>query len=488
MSIRRNYHWTDLEVGVNPDRTRNYQRAIKNWINFRRPDSNNINKLLAFESADNNAQPTQVSAPDHWTGNYDFQYQLLNQPLQIFLGDSTTPQNTALWGMRRADNPRAWVNFKAIGGINSGVPMEVFGPQRAVRWQNLWNNSTLWLRASRQKVAKQIRLSSPGHPASFKFAMRIPVGYSYEVIDNQILIKDENGEIQLRTSPPHGWDSATVGFNPDGSQHIRATLIETNSVTIGNKTFPAFLIIPNADDLTSAVYPVFIDPDITIVGQQGYGHDAIDDTFISSAWQNYNYGKRGYLSNTWKPGTSQRVSSVIRVWTSELPEALVITTFQLDAGYYQDRSSAVATMRARRILDKAWEPGLYSHLVRAGVACWTAAKLYSVNWTTPGCEGNGTDYATPIVEDTFETKATVTNYELWSLSFTGDGLDWPRGWKDGDYDNNGIVITTDTDGASDALWYVGSTQDSFGRDPRFYIEYSNTATSPSAAIFFGSNF
>jgi hypothetical protein len=256
MSISRNYHWTDLELGVNPDRSRRRSRRIKNWENFRRPDSNNINNLLSFEPTQDADEPVEASAPDHWMGNYDFKYQLLNQPLQVFLGDSTTPRNTALWGVRRADNTRAWVNFKAAGGINNDVPMEVFF-QKAVRWQNLWTNSTLWLQATRHKIEKTIRLSDPGHPQAFKFIMRIPDGYSYEINNNQIFIKDENGTTQIRTNPPYGFDSSTVTIEP---QDVRVTLVETDPVTVGNKSFPAFLLTPNADDLSSAVYPVFVDP------------------------------------------------------------------------------------------------------------------------------------------------------------------------------------------------------------------------------------
>jgi hypothetical protein len=479
--LQRNYHWTDLEVAINPDRTRRRQRRIKNWINFRRPDSNDINKLLSFEETDNNEQPTQQSAPDHWMGNYDFKYQLLNQPLQVFLGDSTTPRNTALWGMRRANNPNAWVNFKAVG-VNNDVAMEVFGSQKAVRWQSLWTNSTLWLQASANKVIKQIRLSAPGHPVSFKFVMRIPDGYSYEIANDTILIKDENGTTQLRARPPYGWDSSTVALSDDGAQNIRVTLTETTPVTVGNKSFPAFLITPNADDLASAVYPVFIDPDTTI------GGGSVWDAYGRNDQNQINFGGRDRLQAGTQISLGRQHNAFLKIETSDLPEiANVVNTFRYDGYRYNARAGAVDDANpiyVNRILID-WVEGTATASSQAGSVCWLSAKLGSVNWTGGGCTSAGNDYATSVVQDEFYTLATYDDKELVQIPLTGDGLNWPKGWKDGDYNNYGMVWRKPYVAANEGQNLCTSEHAESQYYPSYFIEYDESA---SNAIFFGSNF
>jgi hypothetical protein len=202
-----------------------------------------------------------------------------------------------------------------------------------------------------------------------------------------------------------------------------------------------------------------------------------------------NFGGRDLFSFNAVDSLSRLENAFLKIQTTDLPEANTINIFRFDGIEYNTKEAGSfdsLTARARRLLIDWAEGSRNPSGVESGAVCWQSAKYEITDWTTPGAESAGNDYATPSSEDTIATSTSRTAGNLWSWSFTEDGLDWPRGWKDGDYNNYGMVWRIDPAVGADANMLFGSTEHADSDyHPSFYIEYD---TPTGNAIFFGANF
>ena len=104
----------------------------------------------------------------------------------------------------------------------------------------------------RHRINSQLAFNGPGHPTFFRYGLRLAPGMSYQLVNNQLLLRDDQGVEVMRVPAPIGEDSSTVAPTPDGTLPIRTTLTEDGTFN-GN---PIFRLDLDQDDLASAVYPV----------------------------------------------------------------------------------------------------------------------------------------------------------------------------------------------------------------------------------------
>jgi hypothetical protein len=400
-------HHTDTALGG-----RDVRRVIGNYLNFRTPAGE-------WQAADPDVEE-QGTPPAHWSGAYEFTHALLRGALQVFVGDSTDPSNTALLGMRLAEEPDHWVNFKAVN-VNA-VPMVVQRLQRRVAWAGLWDHADLAWTLGRGLVRKVIRLNDPGHPAAFRFAMRLPAGHTYTIAGNVLRLFDGNGREWLRTPPPWMADSS--------DRKLRASLVEAPAMG----GFPTFRIVPNATDLQTATYPVVLDPTATISGTS-----AIEDNFmVEFSPSNNAGGSTALVMGMQSAGTNYR--QLFRIATAQIP-AGTLSAFRLKATRFAHPNSTVAgTLSIYSVAaGRSWVEGTRNNDgSQAGSCCWSHYQFNTLAWTTAGAKSSGND---------FDADASPPTYAYGTHSSGGDVLhtitlraSWATAWRDGSHANQGILL------------------------------------------------
>lgn len=421
--ILRSQHWTDSPVDG-----RDRSRRIENWSNYRLPSG-----LWAAASPD---VDEASGAPPDWQGQYEFTHRNLASALQTFVGDSTDPSNTALWGMRLSARPGVWLNFKAIA-IDNAAPPVIDRTERTATWSNLWDFCDLKLTLCRHKVVKEVVLR-PGHRASFRFTMRYPAGFSHSIAGDVLRLFDAEGVEVFRTFPAHGQDA-------DGNP-IRVSLVASPDVTIGGRTFPTVRVVPNAEDLAGAVYPVTIDPTATITGTTN-----IEDAYLDSGGPTFNYGGRTTIRVN---DTSAR--GLLRCISAAIPAG------SISGNRMAVYNSSVGQSTTARLILAAndWVEGALNGANQAGSCNWNYAVDNSLAWAgSAGCSTVETDYTnTGLVI----VSGSAGAYKVWALPAS-----WAALWRDTSTSNNGVRLSasassvsifTSTEGASNQpYWEIDYT-------------------------------
>ena len=214
-------------------------RKIGKWLNFKTPSG-------LMSPIDTAIEEPQATPPD-WQGAFDFQRVVLRQPLQCFVGDSTDAANRALWGMRLAAAPDCWVNYKAVN-VNPVEPVYDV-PNHKVTWPGLWDFADLELEVGRHRFGRKITLTGAGHPVSFRFAIRLPAGCWHEIANNAITFHHPTRGQYMHTVAGNGYGANASEESPN----VPVSLIAAPDVTVGQRTFPTFRIVP---DVSAATYPV----------------------------------------------------------------------------------------------------------------------------------------------------------------------------------------------------------------------------------------
>lgn len=415
MVVQQRQHWRDFPV--DPFHLEKRKRVLLNWSGFKEPDRE-------WRASNPDIEDNQT-LPDYWDGAYDFRHRALESPLQCFFGDFNDTDNPAMVGVRLADRPRCWLNIRPMN-VRPGSVAQVVNP-RVLRWPEVWPNSALRFRAAANKLEKTIRLTAPGHPAVFRFTLRVPDGTSIEFGNNAARILDDQGVERLRLNAPWGKDSSTV--NPDtidGSNPIRVRMQEGNSQVINGRTYQVVRLVPHPDDLAGATYPVEIDPTATISGTAN-----IEDANMRSNAVNNNYGG----ATTLLIGYLGYGHGLVRISPGSIP-AGTITAFRLYV--YSTRSDTIEA-EAFFITDaNDWVEGASSGAPATGTACWNQAKYTVQDWAgSPGCQTSVVDFDADPTPPT-KTMPGAGWYE-WILDPA-----WPPLWRDAVRVSNGIKIRATT--------------------------------------------
>lgn len=454
--IQRDFHWSDTVP--DPLHLQNKKRIIQNWLNFKLPNRDWQESNLITEEV--------LSIPDNWTGQFDFKYQQLNSPLQVFAGDSTDPLNTALFGARWASNPEYWFNMKFIG-VTASQPI-IYPVIQTIRWNDIYTKTDLGLRAYKHKIEKILKLKAPGHPTSFRFALRLPPGFSYLIINDSLRILDDQGKVIFRSFPVHGWDSATTALSADGSNSIRVSLVEAPPITVGGKTFPTFRLIPNQDDLSSAIYPVFIDPTVTITGIAAIEDTMLNDT--STGNKNNNYGNTtviqvfkwasGHIKPIWRILSGIPAGTITGFRHFWYTNFLVTPNFPVD---YHRITNA-----------NTWVEGTVSGAIQVGSPCWNWTKYNTQAWAgSLGCNTSGTDF-----EASVGTNYTITAWPQWET--VSLPTVWASDFRDGVW-INGFLFKPAAGYVTGNNCQICSTEYA-GTNPYFEVDYT-TANTMKISVF-----
>lgn len=443
--IRRAQHWTDT-----PIEGRKRRRQIRNWANYRTPHHGFVAAAPLITEA--------TRKPDDWDGEFDFQRTSQAGALQTFFGDTRDLANPAMVGLRLADRPGFWVNFRAMGTLpNPDTIAE--GARHA--WRGLWKNTTLRYIDSAHKLTKEIVLREPGHPTRFRFSVKLPPHLTLIFRNGGGAILGPNGTERLTLLAPWGEDA-------DGKA-IRATMRQGLDTSRG---LPTVVIEVNEDDLAGAVYPVTIDPTATITGTTD-----IEDNWLQQNVSNRNRGADTTLDlNNSTAGNRRR--GVIRISAGSIPAGSIsgfrmltdVTLVLLDA-------QASQVVEVYFIADaNDWVEGTVDSSVQIGSSCYGQKKLAEEDWAgglISGCGVSGTDYDADGSPPTMSVSVTGPQ------TFTLD-LSWPPLWRDAARVANGMVFDLIEVGSNGGLVRIKSSEHA---DPlSFEVDYTAPSGSAIAAM------
>lgn len=415
------YHYTDVNHG---DGT--HTCTISNWLNY-------YSALTGWQPA----SPDVVDAvrPDDWVpADFPFAYANPQSALQAYLVDTVDSSNSTLACLRMAANPSYWVYFRAVGPASKAHEKDQ--PNKRVKWPGLWAHTDFYWKVSGGKLEKHLELLQNGHPAQFRFSFQLPTGHTYTIANNVLTIFDSGGVEWLRTLPAWAVDAAGVPIEVE--------------VTEGPQSggLPTVNIKPKASDMAHATYPVNLDPTTVLSGAM-----AIDDTVLSSANPNNNYGTyiRYHFQNTY--------NTLVRL--NALPVFPgTITGFR--EKMYVSAAPSPTSIRAYKIKSaNTWVEGSGSGSPMSGTSCWNYCKYTTQAWAgAAGCSLDGTDY------DSNPSPPTV------SITTTGwITLELPPAWVGA---NMGFIIL-----CSDAFAVAAYSSDSGTTPAYFEIDYVAGGLPPS---------
>lgn len=389
------------------------RRRVSNWLNYREPGQD-------WQPSTPGAAQAQ-GAPPAWSGAFDFSHQSHHAPLQCYFRDAMDAGNRAMVGCRISERPGCWLNIKALDCTSADAVIEDGGA--AVRWPSLWPQADLVYRPGRHKLAKELHLHAPGHPLAFEFSVRLAAGHALEFVGGGARVLDIDGAEVLRLPSPWAHDSATTGLGPDGHQQIGVTMTEGDSRRIGGVAYRTIRLEVSADDLASAVYPVWVDPTVTVSGTTD-----IEETRIQSNAGNSNFGGDTVLYF----GYSSRINSLVRIAAGALP-CDTITGFGMTAYWW---SSLNLDIDAYHVVDvNSWVEGTAGAAAQAGSACWNQAKYTVQNWAggANGCGISGNDFDADANPPSIRPPST--GWHTISLP-----VQWATEWVSGARATNGFVM------------------------------------------------
>lgn len=454
MSTVRSQHWRDEHLSQ-----RERRRTIGHFLHY-------WSRARQLWVPTDPAVEEQGSAPAEWSGTWDFRIASLRGALQCFLGDTTDASNRCLVGVRRADRPGVWLNIKALGvnAVNETIDVAA----RSVTWVDAWTNADLTFVAHRHKLEKRILLKTPGHPASFRFALRLAAGLTYAVASNVLRIYDSQGVEVLRTRPPWGEDA--------NGNLVRVGLVEAASITVGGRTYPTVRVVPLAADLETATYPVTVDPTTTISGTTD-----IQDALMNASGATLNYGGQssqygvqvGVQNLT---GSNRR--TLLRLAASAIPAGTLTALRSCLTRYSYSGCTVAGQINWYICTDaSAWVEGSSTAALENGACCWGHAVYNTLAWNTAGCGGSGTDYDADADPPTTAFAAYTTGDPV--LFTTTLDVAWAQAWKAASRVNNGMVIMEPS--ASNGKAFLAASSEYSANQPYFEVDYT---TGPSAGVLY----
>jgi hypothetical protein len=402
--------------------------------------------------------------------------------MEFFAHDASDPDNRAMWGMRDNENHDVWLNVKAMDVLS---PRPTTGSGNDIRWVNLWLHSTLELQHAIHYVRKTIILNRAGHPSSFRFSLRPAPGCTIEVAQDSFILRDQQGDIRMRSRVPYGYDA---GGEIDGQQ-IRMTLVQSGTWGPTNE-WPILTLTPNADDLAAAVYPVVLDPTTDVSGASDYFENTMRYQGVAAN------GDRNYGGRTDQINGDIYDGSGAWDWRGiQRLDGTVIPAGTITAADWKITASNNATvsggMYCVRLLsgNALWVQGTNNGTAQTGSSCgnyfaydattptnwagsagmWTDATDYTLDrssWPLPTTTVLNTQY-TVSIDPTWMTEARDddTNEAGWSLQNGSSGVTTQQNFystEHGTAGNRPLVTVTYNDPTSGGYYY----QSIYGRRRR----------------------
>jgi hypothetical protein len=404
--LARSLHTTDSKSS-----SREATRKIANWSNFSAPPEGKpiSDRMDAFRPAE--VALAEITAkPVNWgDGGVDFAMQAVDAPLQGFVGGL---KGEPMFGARRADRPKSWINWLALDGSDVSPGADDTG----MTWRGIWPDADLRVEHCVHKLSKIITLHSPDAPSEYRFSAKVADGHTIELVgDSSVRIMDPSGTEVLHTNPVWAQDSATTDIM--GGQFLRCTMVREKD----RDGLAVFCLSVDQDDLRRAIFPVTIDPTTTISGTAD-----VEDTLLRTDAVTLNYG--GYFDIY----HSTVHIPLVRVSTSALPTGAV-TGFRFLI-YYNAISGAQDPSPAYRLSLGAttWVEGTASGSAQIGSASYSHKVYNTVTWAS------GNFSSSDYVADA--SPPTVTPASGWKTYTLPNA--WAQGWKAGTFANDGFVMTS----------------------------------------------
>lgn len=435
--VIRSQHWDDVAVD---HRTR--RRVISNWRNWREPDGGRLGSWLP--TVLDVSRPRAV--PRNWDGSFDFDLASTAAPLHAFAADG------GYFGARSSEHPGSWLNFRPVGC--QPVPADVEHEQHRVVWRDLWNGCDLSVQHAGHKLEKVITIHKRLLAPRFRFSVLVAPGHSVELVDRSwLLVRDPSGVEVLRTRPVHGWDSATTGISPDGSQPLRCTLEREDDIQVKSRPLPVFAVVPNVDDLEGAVLPAMYDPTVVVSGTS-----AIEDNALrGDGVPDYNSGGRNTSYIQIEGGLWV---GLLRVLASALPTG----QYQQCVAnlYFVEKTGGDHVVSFKQVSHaNTWGEGSQILGPEVGASCFNFARYNTQAWAgSAGCHTSGVDYyASPIAS------AVISSIGAKNVTLPNA---WFDAWASGSVASNGMRITS-------SAYYVGLATTEHGTAsyrPTFTLDYT----------------
>jgi hypothetical protein len=312
-----------------------------------------------------------------------------------------------MWGVRCSDAPGSWLNWKALNVNNGNQEPVVSTLNKTLTWTDLWTDADLRLDCRPNGVGKTIIVKTSSAPLVYRFALRIPDSHSVTLSNGSLHIRDGQGNIKIKTSPVWAEDAAE---NP-----IRCTFSAGASITINGRTIPTYRIVLNADDMSTAVYPVRVDPTTIVEGTTN-----VFDANLRSGLPSYNYGGNITAIGIYSASSTRR-NGVVRCDATQVPASgNTINAVRLIV------KDALATTSSSLVAYKIlsandWVEGSGTGTgSESGACCWDYRQYTSASWAgSAGCMTASTDYDSSGVTFTITSGAatTITLTTSW-------GTDW----------------------------------------------------------------
>ena len=368
--IVRSRHWSDF-----PHPTDAKKRVRHVQFNLNYYDENG-----QWQRSNDNAEPIEGTKPYRWDGAYDFQRKLLNAgPLQAFVGDTTTPGNTALIGVRLDNHVRQWLNLKLLN-VNAVDP-NYNAKKRAAVWAGVQNNLAMIAAFARDKLALWLRISGSRVNNFVRFAVRQPDGFGFTIQNNEVHFTTDTGVEYLRTRPKFGV-SGTMGGPDETGSMFDVAISEGRPITVGNKTYRTLVITWDAVAVAALLATgkiAWIDPTIDIYGTVDFKDAGVRN---NSPYYNYNYG----AATTFSVGAVYYAHFIVR--TLALPEG-TYTRVRLVLTANDTAGTSWFQFFQHKTGQAAWVEGTANGAVQTGSVCWNYAKYAATAWLG-GTNGGGT--------------------------------------------------------------------------------------------------
>jgi len=267
------------------------------------------------------------------------------------------------------------------------------------------------------------------------------------------------GEVVYRFDAP--WASDASGENTIG-ENTTAGLLRVRKA--GNNLYTE-VRIPYAW-LQAAVYPVVVDPTLTLQPDAAEGKDG----HITSLQPTFNNGVNPLIA-IGRVGGNNNDRTLIQFDLSTIPVGSTVTSAVLSLYCTHDNASTGSNFTVHRMV-RGWVEGTGNYAPTGDGATWNTYNGAN-NWQTAGAGGALDSEAASIGSRAFTAAETLNEFKAWNLTPAK-----VQEWISGAFDNNGMLMKSDNEVNNTSYYFGSSDYATAAYRPKLVIEY----TLPAAGL------
>ncbi|MEU9404085.1 DNRLRE domain-containing protein [Streptomyces sp. NPDC048281] len=308
---------------------------------------------------------------------------------------------------------------------------------------DLGSGQTLSVTALAQGFSENIKLAQqPGDAVSYRIPLKLDGLKLSQADSGHLLLKNSDGDLVAEAPAPMMWDASKDEASGESAhQEQVATKVET--ADDGSQTL---VLTPDQDFLSTATYPVTVDPTSTLA--------VTTDTWV----QNPDYPDSQVSSQELKSGTydsgTDTARSYLKFDASKFTGKHITSATMSLYSYYSSSCSSTAVTQAKRV----------TSTLNTTTLTWGAQP--STTTTNMATNSGHWGYST----------SCPANWSNWTL--TGMVQDWANGAT-----NNGIQLRS-SDETDSTNWrrFRSANYTTSGYAPKLSVTYNSYATTSSLAI------